>query len=258
MGKVKIPRKNPSLDMTAMCDMAFLLLTFFILTAQFKPETPLQVDAPSSSSNEDETQRVLKIIVDTTGRVFLEIKDHTKREEILRNVAKHFGVAGELGKEEYDEFAGRQTFGASIKDLVKILKTKATSAEAYQKIGIDPKKLSIPVDTIPKNNQLSWWVLYTREAYFAEDRARKDTMSKERLDIINRPTAEGLTPEQKKIWEEERKRQFKVVIFGDRSSRFGMMKQIIETLRNRKINRIHLVTNLRQAPQAGGSQESKN
>ncbi|GAB4125097.1 MAG: biopolymer transporter ExbD [Raineya sp.] len=257
MGKVKIPRKNPSLDMTAMCDMAFLLLTFFILTAQFKPETPLEVDAPSSSSNEEETQRVLKIIVDTTGRVFLEIKDHTKREEVLRNVAKHFGLAGELGKEEYDEFVGRQTFGASIQDLTKILKAKATSNEAYQKIGINPKKLSIPVDTVPKNNQLSWWILYTREAYFAEDRERKEKMGKDTLDIISRPTAEGLTPEQRKLWEEERKRQFKVVIFGDRNARFGMMKQILETLRNRKINRIHLVTNLREAPAAEGSAENK-
>lgn len=253
MGKIKIPRKNPSLDMTAMCDMAFLLLTFFILTAQFKPETPLEVDAPSSSSNEDETQKVLKIIVDTTGRVFLEIKDHTKREEVLRNVAKHFGVAGELGKEEYDEFVGRQTFGASIQDLVKILKAKATSNEAYRRIGLDPKKLTIPTDTVAKKNQLSWWVLYTREAYFAEDRARKEKMGKDTLDIISRPTAEGLTPEQKKLWEEERKQQFKVVIFGDRNARFGIMKQILETLRNRKINRVHLVTNLRQAPQAEGN-----
>ena len=257
MGKVKIPRKNPSLDMTAMCDMAFLLLTFFILTAQFKPETPVEVDAPSSSSNEEETQRVLKIIVDTTGRVFLEIKDHKKREEVLRNVAKHFGLAGELGKEEYDEFVGRQTFGASIQDLTKILKAKATSNESYKKIGIDPKKLSIPVDTIPKNNQLSWWVLYTREVYFAEDRERKEKMGKDTLDIISRPTTEGLTPEQKKLWEEERKQQFKVVIFGDRNARFGMMKQILETLRNRKINRIHLVTNLREAPTAEGNPEKK-
>ena len=38
MAKVKIPRKSISLDMTAMCDMAFLLLTFFILTAKFKPD----------------------------------------------------------------------------------------------------------------------------------------------------------------------------------------------------------------------------
>ncbi|MEY4291989.1 MAG: hypothetical protein RIQ61_366, partial [Bacteroidota bacterium] len=31
MPKVKIPRKSTVVDMTAMCDVAFLLLTFFML-----------------------------------------------------------------------------------------------------------------------------------------------------------------------------------------------------------------------------------
>ena len=36
MPKVKIPRKSTAIDMTAMCDVAFLLLTFFILTTKFR------------------------------------------------------------------------------------------------------------------------------------------------------------------------------------------------------------------------------
>ena len=35
MPKVKIPRKSTAVDMTAMCDVAFLLLTFFMLTSNF-------------------------------------------------------------------------------------------------------------------------------------------------------------------------------------------------------------------------------
>ena len=35
--KVKIPRKSTNVDMTAMCDVAFLLLTFFILATKQKP-----------------------------------------------------------------------------------------------------------------------------------------------------------------------------------------------------------------------------
>jgi biopolymer transport protein ExbD len=50
MPKIKVPRKNISLDMTAMCDMAFLLLTFFMLTTKFKAQEAIVVDMPSSVS----------------------------------------------------------------------------------------------------------------------------------------------------------------------------------------------------------------
>jgi biopolymer transport protein ExbD len=50
MPRVKIPRKSTSIDMTAMCDVAFLLLTFFILTAKPKVEDPVPVDTPGSAS----------------------------------------------------------------------------------------------------------------------------------------------------------------------------------------------------------------
>jgi biopolymer transport protein ExbD len=36
MARIKVPRKSTAIDMTAMCDVAFLLLTFFILTAKAK------------------------------------------------------------------------------------------------------------------------------------------------------------------------------------------------------------------------------
>ena len=48
MAKVKMSKKATSIDMTAMCDVAFLLLTFFILTATAKAPEALPVDMPSS------------------------------------------------------------------------------------------------------------------------------------------------------------------------------------------------------------------
>jgi biopolymer transport protein ExbD len=48
MPKVKIARKSTLVDMTAMCDVAFLLLTFFMLTTKFKPNDPVVVDMPKS------------------------------------------------------------------------------------------------------------------------------------------------------------------------------------------------------------------
>jgi len=49
MAKIKMSKKAASIDMTAMCDVAFLLLTFFILTATAKVPEPITVDTPSST-----------------------------------------------------------------------------------------------------------------------------------------------------------------------------------------------------------------
>ena len=47
MGRAKLPRKSTNIDMTAMCDVAFLLLSFFILTTKFKPAEAIAVETPS-------------------------------------------------------------------------------------------------------------------------------------------------------------------------------------------------------------------
>ena len=50
MPKVKVQRKSTAIDMTAMTDVAFLLLTFFMLTSNFTVKEPAQVSPPSSIS----------------------------------------------------------------------------------------------------------------------------------------------------------------------------------------------------------------
>ena len=71
MPKVKVNRKSVSLDMTAMCDMAFLLLTFFMLTTKFKPEEPIVIESPTSISESilSDTD-VATITIGKDGRVF--------------------------------------------------------------------------------------------------------------------------------------------------------------------------------------------
>ena len=48
MPKVKVHRTSPSLDMTPMVDLAFLLVTFFMLPASPSQEEKLIVETPSS------------------------------------------------------------------------------------------------------------------------------------------------------------------------------------------------------------------
>ncbi len=58
MAAVKPKRHSPTMDMTAMCDVAFLLLTFFIMTSSFRSQEAVSINTPSSVS---------KLIVEETG-----------------------------------------------------------------------------------------------------------------------------------------------------------------------------------------------
>lgn len=72
MAKIKKKRVNIVIDMTPMVDVAFLLLTFFMLTTQFKPQEEVEVILPSSrSEHKVPTSNVMNITVEKKGRIFL-------------------------------------------------------------------------------------------------------------------------------------------------------------------------------------------
>ena len=88
MPKVKIPRKSTTIDMTAMVDVSFLLLTFFMLTTQFKSDDSLIVDTPSSISEiKLPDTDILNITVDAAGKVFFSIdnKNFTRERLLAKN-----------------------------------------------------------------------------------------------------------------------------------------------------------------------------
>lgn len=89
MPKVKVPRKSTSVDMTAMCDVAFLLLSFFILTTKFKPAEALAVTTPKSvSTNPAEQKDAVMITMDKNGKIYFSVSDDATEEKqaIIDNV----------------------------------------------------------------------------------------------------------------------------------------------------------------------------
>ena len=68
----KMKRRGPSLDMTAMVDVAFLLLTFFMLTAQFREPEPIPIVLPSSNTLiKLPASNILMITVSEAEQVFV-------------------------------------------------------------------------------------------------------------------------------------------------------------------------------------------
>src|SRR4030095_13954626 len=86
MPKVKVPRKSTSVDMTAMCDVAFLLLSFFILTTKFKAPEALAVVTPKSVSTKPvDTKKLVQILMDKDGKVYFTVGDDdiSQKQEII-------------------------------------------------------------------------------------------------------------------------------------------------------------------------------
>jgi biopolymer transport protein ExbD len=83
MPKIKPAAHAPSIDMTPMVDLAFLLVTFFMLTASFRMAEPVIVDPPSSVSDKTLPENTVLITVDNIGRAFFGVGNGEARTNTL-------------------------------------------------------------------------------------------------------------------------------------------------------------------------------
>ncbi|WP_396175157.1 ExbD/TolR family protein [Flavobacterium sp.] len=158
MAKVKMSKKSTTIDMTAMCDVAFLLLTFFILTATAKVPEPLPVDTPSSTvqTKLPDTDLAMLTVGKSDGKeqVFFGVKGKEIRMATLDYMAQKYKMT--FTDQERTQFSLVDEFGVPIEGLKQLLSMK--SADRAKK-GVQP---GIPCDSL--NNQLQDWVQYARKA----------------------------------------------------------------------------------------------
>jgi len=153
MGRAKLPRKSTSIDMTAMCDVAFLLLSFFILTTKFKPSEAIAVETPSSvSSKVAPNKDFVLVTIDKDGKVFLTIDDKQKREAIANslNATKNLGI-------DVAAFKSASFVGAPLSGLKTFLSLSEENRKGDQLPGIPCKDST--------DNELIVWMQVVNEAY---------------------------------------------------------------------------------------------
>lgn len=151
-------KKSTSTDMTAMCDVAFLLLTFFILTATAKVPEALPVDTPSSTVQTKLPDSDLAIISvgkgkDGKSKVFFDLKGRELRKKTLEGMGNKLGVS--FSEEDKAKFALMDDFGVPLASLKQIIDMKAADRSKANQPGI-------PIDSL--NNQLKEWLLVSRRA----------------------------------------------------------------------------------------------
>ena len=159
MPKVKVARKSTSIDMTAMCDVAFLLLSFFILTTKFKPSEVLKVTTPNSvSHNAAPENDVVLITMDKDGKIFLSVSDKNTSEKrtMIDNINTSKGL--NLTDAQKKAFVRANSFvGVPFSHLGGFLNTPPADIKKLKMDGI-------PVtDTL--NNQLTEWLTAAKGAF---------------------------------------------------------------------------------------------
>lgn len=181
MAKVKTQKKAAAIDMTAMCDVAFLLLTFFILTATAKQPEPLPVDTPSSTVQTKLPESDLATLTVGKGKVFFGVTGKEVRVRTLELMGIKYGVA--FSPEERQKFSLIDGFGVPIANLKQVIAMSST--ERNQK-DLQP---GIPKDSL--NNQLKEWIYNARIA-------TKEIAGKE-LKVAIKGDAKEEYPEIKKV-----------------------------------------------------------
>jgi biopolymer transport protein ExbD len=183
MPKVKIPRKSTNVDMTAMCDVAFLLLTFFILATKQKPPEVLTVKTPTSVSSKVAPEKAILITLTKEGKVFLMLGDDTKKNAIIEdfNTTRNLQLTpAELARLKKTEFIGLP---------VNKLKSALNAAQDIPPTLMD----GIPTDST--NNELSFWMRSVTNAYKGEDQRKLQEM------ILVKGDGEALYPIFKNVKE---------------------------------------------------------
>jgi biopolymer transport protein ExbD len=201
MPKIKLGTKSPRIDMTPMVDLFVLLLTFFILTATFRPQETAPVDTPFSVSEKPMMDaNVMTVLIAKDNRIFFNVDNGPDtilkfRPKILAEMGKRYNI--EFTEDELRLFERTGTsVGVPIQDMKAYLATKDTD----DKIALEK---GVPIDSV--DNQLALWILFARQ--------------------IN-PAVQTL-------------------IKGDADVEFPVVKEVLDILQDKNVNRFNLITNLR-------------
>lgn len=209
MANIKTSKKSTRIDMTAMCDVAFLLLSFFIMTATSKVPEPKPVDTPASTIKAKLPERNLLTITVGDSAVYIGMSERETRIAALEAMSLKYDIA--FTPQEINEFSLLDSFGVPLEQLKSLLDLKNAQRN---KPGTQS---GIPYKGDISENELSYWIYYANAAVVMEQQAK------------------GV----------EKIKEIEIAIKGSSKEKYPVVKNVFDILQKQNMNDFYLVTSLR-------------
>ncbi len=217
MAEVQSSKGSPSLDMTPMVDLAFLLVTFFMLTATSRVTEPVVVDTPSSTADKLLPKNVILISIDDKGRPFYNINNSDVRKKTLQKMGQQYQIT--FTEKELQTFGGMTSIGVPMAQLKQYINMEDAQRVAKPSPGI-------PHDSL--HNELGDWIQFGRI-----EAAKQAKTEEERAEKLGR---------------EFKYEPLRYAIKADGQSNYIAVKEIIKVFTDIDIYRFNLITDLEQGP----------
>lgn len=213
MAKIKLGKGSPSLDMTPMVDLAFLLVTFFMLTASVRVSEPVVIDSPSSHEDKLLPENVIMITIDSKGKAYYNINNAEVRMKTLEKMGQQYKIT--FTDVEKKRFGGMTSFGVPMASLKKYINMQ------------DPERVKsispgIPLDSL--HNELGDWINFGRI-----EAARQAKTQKDKMESLGRTF---------------KYEPLRFAIKADGQANYIAVKDVIKVFTDKEIYRFNLITNL--------------
>jgi len=198
-----------------MVDLGFLLVTFFILTAKFRPNEPLIVDTPKSHAEIQLPEKVMVITIDSAGRAYFDLSGKDIRTAMIKGMAERYPSL-KLTDQVVQRFSVLGMFGMPVASLEQYV-----SGDEKTKAALDKQTLGIPMDSL--NNEMADWIQEGYEAFMADAQAK------------------GVSLEELR---KNDKLRLSYAIKADGETDYEKIEKVVDIFRDKQIYQFNMVTSM--------------
>ena len=159
MPSVKIAKKSTDTDMTPFVDIAFLILSFFIMATKFKPPEPVEITTPNSVSAGKLPQNdAVMVTIDNSDRVYFSVLSE-KNVKVFDQIIQEINTSNNLNltPAEMANFRKAPMVGVPFSKLKSLLAIPVDQHKSVEQDGI------AVLDSA--TNELVRWVAASKNAF---------------------------------------------------------------------------------------------